>query len=209
MKDKRIARGYGYSARGTDVVVRDYSYSRWAPHYSAICAISSERLVVNWLLKNPEERFDVRSFIQFLHERLLPAMNRFNGENPRSVIVMVRINCANLASLRPQGRPIVVIQYSVNNNSNAIAFPTDNHPAHHVQEVVEHLYNSGALIRFLPPYSPDLNPIEEVFAKVKHYLRQNDSVLQAVRDPSPLIWNAFGQITSFDCQAYMHHAGYI
>ena len=55
---------------------------------------------------------------------------------------------------------------------------------------MEHVYDSGALIRFLPPYSPDLNPIEEVFAKVKHYLRQNDSVLQAVRDPSPLIWNA-------------------
>ena len=32
-------------------------------------------------------------------------------------------------------------------------------------------------------YSPHLNPIEEVFAKVKHYLQQNDSVLQAVRDP--------------------------
>ena len=41
----------------------------------------------------------------------------------------------------------------------------DNHPVHHAQEVV---------IRFLPPYSTDLNPIEEVFAKVKHYSRQND-----------------------------------
>ena len=132
-------------------------------------------LLPNWLLKNPEERFDARFFIQFLDERLLPPMNRFNGENPRSVIVMVRINSSNLASLRPKGRPIVVIQYSVNNNSNAIAFPTDNHPAHHIQEVVGHVYNSGALISFLPPYSPDLNPIEEVFAKVKHYLRQNDS----------------------------------
>jgi hypothetical protein len=68
--------------------VRDYSYSRWAPHYSAISAISSEGLLANWLLKNPDERFDARSFIQFLDERLLPAMNRFNGENPRSVIVM-------------------------------------------------------------------------------------------------------------------------
>ena len=87
-------------------------------------------------------------------------------------------------------------------------FSTDNHPAHHVQEVVEHIYDSGAIVRYLPPYSPHLNPIEEVFAKVKHYLRQNDSVLQAVRDPSPLIWNAFGQIPSCDCQAYMHHAGY-
>ena len=72
-------------------------------------------------------------------------------------------------------------------NSFACAFfSTDNHPAHHVQEVVEHIYDSGAIVWYLPPYSPHLNPIEEVFAKVKHYLRQNDLVLQAVRDPSPL-----------------------
>ena len=51
--------------------------------------------------------------------------------------------------------------------------------------------------------------IEEVFAKVKHYLRQNDLVLQSVRDPSPLILDAFGQVTSMDCKQYMHHAGYI
>jgi transposase len=57
-----------------------------------------------------------------------------------------------------------------------VLFSTDNHPAHHVQEVVEHIYDSGAIVRYLPPYSPDLNPIEEVFAKVKHYLRQNDAV---------------------------------
>ena len=60
--------------------MRDYSYSRWALHYSAICAISSERLVANWLLKNPEERFDAGSFIQFLDERLLPAMYDLMGK---------------------------------------------------------------------------------------------------------------------------------
>ena len=85
----------------------------------------------------------------------------------------------------------------------------DNHPVHHAQEVVDHIYDSGVIIRFLPPYSPDLNPIEEVFAKVKHYLRQNDVVLQSVQNPSPLIWEAFGQITFSDCLGYMHHAGYI
>ena len=57
---------------------------------------------------------------------------------------------------------------------------------HHAQEVVDHIYDSGVIIRFLPPYSPDLNPIEEVFSKVKHYSRQNDVVLQSVRVPSPL-----------------------
>ena len=86
---------------------------------------------------------------------------------------------------------------------------TDNHSVHDVGEVIEHVYNTGSIIRFLPPYSPDLNPIKEVFGKVKHYLRQNDVVLQSVRDASPLIWDAFGQITSSDCLGYMHHAGYI
>ncbi|CAB4024257.1 Hypothetical predicted protein [Paramuricea clavata] len=171
--DKRITRQYGYSARGTRPVVRDYSYARWAPHYSAISAISSDGLIANQLMKNPDERFNANSFIQFLNEQLLPAMNPFNGENPRSVIVM------------------------------------DNHAVHHVQEVIERVYDYGAIIRFLPPYSPDLNPIEEVFANVKHYLRQNHLVLQSLQDPSPLIWNAYGQITSNDCLGYMHHAGYI
>ena len=88
LKDKRIARQFGYSARGTPAVVKDLSYARWAPHYSAIAAISSEGLLANCLLKSADERFDAGSVIRFLDEHLLPAMNVFNGENPRSVLVM-------------------------------------------------------------------------------------------------------------------------
>ena len=60
-------------------VVRDYSYSRWAPHFPAISAISSKDFLYNWVLKNPDERFDARSFIQFLDERLLKLLylNRY------------------------------------------------------------------------------------------------------------------------------------
>lgn len=90
-----------------------------------------------------------------------------------------------------------------------VTFLTDNHPAHHVQEVVYRIYDSGVIVRFLPPYSPDLNPIEEMFAKVKHHLRQNDIVLQSLNDPSPIIWDAFVQVTSSDCLGYIYHAGYI
>ena len=67
-------------------------HGAWAPHYSAISAISSDELLANQLMKNPQERFDANSFIQFLNEQLLPAMNPFNGENPRSVIVMGKSN---------------------------------------------------------------------------------------------------------------------
>ena len=65
--------------------------------------------------------------------------------------------------------------------------PTNNHPVHHVEEVTEHVYDSGSIIRYLPPWNPDLNPIEEAFSKVKHYLRENVVVLQSVADPTPPI----------------------
>ena len=63
-----------------DPVARDYSYSRWAPHYFVISAISSEGLIANWLLKNPEERFYARSPLSELFTRiLLHAIGRLWG----------------------------------------------------------------------------------------------------------------------------------
>ena len=47
----------------------------------------------------------------------------------------------------------------------------DNCSVHHVERVVETINSVGALIRFLPPYSPDLKPIELVFSKVNLLLR--------------------------------------
>ena len=75
--------------------------------------------------------------------------------------------------------------------------------------MINHIYDAGVIIWFLPPYSPDLNPTEEAFSQVKHYLRKNHLVLLSFPDPTPLIWDAFGQITSSYCLGYMHHAGYI
>ena len=72
LKDKRIARQFGYSARGTPGVVKDFSDSRWAPHYSAIAAVSSEGLLANCVLKSADERFDAGSFIRLLDELLIP-----------------------------------------------------------------------------------------------------------------------------------------
>ena len=47
----------------------------------------------------------------------------------------------------------------------------DNAAIHHVEAVIDLLIAAGILIRFLPPYSPDLNPIEEAFSKVKAYVK--------------------------------------
>ena len=44
----------------------------------------------------------------------------------------------------------------------------DNCSIHHIDEVTELIQQTGALVHWLPPYSPDMNPIEEAFSKAKH-----------------------------------------
>jgi len=43
----------------------------------------------------------------------------------------------------------------------------DNASVHHVEEAVRAIEEVGSIVHFLPPYSPDLNPIEEAFSKIK------------------------------------------
>ena len=62
----------------------------------------------------------------------------------------------------------------------------DNASIHHVTSVIETIESVGAIVRFLPPYSPDMNPIEEVFSEVKQYLQANGSVFQATTTPEQI-----------------------
>ena len=56
----------------------------------------------------------------------------------------------------------------------------DNCAIHHICEVVSMIEDVGALVHFLPPYSPDLNPIEEAFSKVKHLIRSLELALDTI-----------------------------
>ncbi len=64
----------------------------------------------------------------------------------------------------------------------------------------------GAHLIFLPPYSPDLNPIEQAFARLKHLMRKS-----APRDVEAT-WRRVGQIldlfTSSECANYLANSGY-
>ena len=53
----------------------------------------------------------------------------------------------------------------------------DNLSVHHVTEILDLFHEAMILVLFLPPYSPDLNPMEEVFSYVKSYLRMHDELL--------------------------------
>jgi transposase len=82
----------------------------------------------------------------------------------------------------------------------------DNLPAHKVHGVRAAIEARGAVLLYLPPYSPDLNPIEMAFAKLKTLLRKTaartrDSLWHAIAD----ILSAF---TQKECANYLAHAGY-
>ena len=62
---------------------------------------------------------------------------------------------------------------------------------------------------FLPPYSPNLNPAEEVFSQVKRIMKQNDSLFQVSTAPRVLLSMTFGMVTQADCLEYITHSGYL
>ena len=82
----------------------------------------------------------------------------------------------------------------------------DNLPAHKNPRVTQVVEGAGCTLVYLPPYSPDLNPIENMWSKVKAILRSTaartfDTVVDAAR-------TALLAITPEDCEGYFHHCGY-
>jgi transposase len=82
----------------------------------------------------------------------------------------------------------------------------DNLAAHKVEGVRQAIEASGATLLYLPPYSPDLNPIENAFAKLKAHVRK-----AAARTIAALETAAAGALQTFkpaECANFFAHAGY-
>lgn len=84
----------------------------------------------------------------------------------------------------------------------------DNASIHHMQPVADTLKQLGIILLFLPAYSPDLNPIEELFSYIKYYLKDHDFIIQVMQDPQPVLKAAFDSVTEQQCKAWIKHAGY-
>lgn len=76
----------------------------------------------------------------------------------------------------------------------------DNMRTHHAKAVQAVLTASGVKVLFLPPYSPDLNPIERLWAKMKAILRHEK--IRAADELSAAVTRAFSCISCADCSAW-------
>jgi transposase len=82
----------------------------------------------------------------------------------------------------------------------------DNLPAHKSVRITQAVENAGCTLVHLPPYSPDLNPIENMWSKVKASLRETaartfDALIDGVKE-------ALLAINLDDCEGYFQHCGY-
>ena len=82
----------------------------------------------------------------------------------------------------------------------------DNLGSHRGKAVRRLIRSAGAKLFFLPKYSPDLNPIEQVFAKLKHLLRK--AAARTVEAVCAAVGQILGTFTPEECANYFKNAGY-
>jgi transposase len=82
----------------------------------------------------------------------------------------------------------------------------DNLPSHKVAGVGEAIEAAGASLLYLPPYSPDLNPIELVFSKLKSLLRK--AAARTIESLWAQLAHSLHAFTPQECRNFFRHAGY-
>ena len=82
----------------------------------------------------------------------------------------------------------------------------DNLGSHKGKAVRQFIRSAGAKLFFLPKYSPDLNPIEQAFAKLKHLLRK--AAARTVEAVCAAIGEALQDFTPEECANYLTNSGY-
>jgi transposase len=82
----------------------------------------------------------------------------------------------------------------------------DNLSSHKGAGIIAAIEAVGATVRYLPPYSPDLNPIELAFSKFKKLLRDG------AQRTTEKLWQLCGKVldlfTESECRSYLQHCGY-
>lgn len=82
----------------------------------------------------------------------------------------------------------------------------DNLGSHKAKATRDMIKAAGARLWFLPPYSPDLNPIEQTFAKIKHWMRIAQK--RTIEDAWRYVGDLVSAVKANECANYLTNAGY-
>ena len=82
----------------------------------------------------------------------------------------------------------------------------DNLNAHKNKRIRKLIEDCGASVQFLPPYSPDFNPIESAWSKLKHFIRKYPA--HTIVELRHAIYRAYGRITASDAVGWFRRCGY-
>ena len=138
------------------------------------------------------------------------AIQRVQGIRTRNISVCCSISKNGTLHFRKQDCPFnreyflgyineVLEKLRENGISNAILI-MDNVPFHKCREVRERIVEAGHSLLLLPPYSPFLNPIEDMFAQWKEKVKRENP--RSEEELLELIDRKFGEITSLNCRNY-------
>ncbi|KAF7685165.1 Transposable element Tcb1 transposase [Cucumispora dikerogammari] len=97
----------------------------------------------------------------------------------------------------------LIVHINREHAGSLFVFVLDNVPFHHSVEIATLIENSGHRLLFLPPYSPFLNPIENLFSKSKQYVRQERVNNQ--KELFAAIERSFGVVSPIDSNGYYRH----
>lgn len=120
-----------------------------------------------------------------------------NGESFRTYVEQVLV---------PELRPDDIPRAGPRTDGGFRPSIMDNLGRHKAPAIRQAIRAAGAKLFYLPAYSPDLNPIEQVIAKLKHLLRK------AAERTKEAVWRRIGslldQFTPQECENYIRNAGY-
>lgn len=85
----------------------------------------------------------------------------------------------------------------------------DNAKIHHNESLIEYLQAFGIRVEFLPPYSPDLNPIESSFSVIKSFLKRNRDYIESFNDPIYALFIASLHITPAMAEGFFRGTIYL
>jgi transposase len=160
-------------------------------HLIDLCALSATLVI------DPDGIYDPR----LVNDRLLLGLKGTMSEYELSLLRVLD------GAINGDAFPVYVQQFLAPSLTVGDIVIADNLASHKVAGVREAIEARGASLWFLPPYSPDLNPIEQAFAKLKQFVR---SAAPRTRET---LWNILGfgvaRFSANECRNFFKHAGHV